>query len=236
MRNYCSSHNDKSLCFPINPESKVVLEKPKDDACDGVCITNSFINILPGIAWPIATLFIILLLKNPLKSLLADTENFSFKEFKWTRRKIEKVASRMASERIVPEITGEYEIDDLGFVKYLHLTQDPFDNERVNTNKVYRLLKIHPRAAMLESWVGLEIIIKDLLDIQKIDSRKHVELFTELHKRGYISKDQLIILQDLRKIRNKIAHTSEEFSVETGASFVNAVLQMSYFLLKKIPL
>lgn len=87
-----------------------------------------------------------------------------------------------------------------------------------------RLAEISPGAAVLDAWREIETMLRRLArrkDLPDSEVRSTMLLVRYLNKRGIIDSDIAAIINDLRSLRNSVAHAKEvDLSLEEARSYV----------------
>lgn len=160
-------------------------------------------EIAKALAWPAIILIVLLVLHRPLITLIPGIK---FLRTKWFEVEFGKklVEAETHAEKIpVPSSVPEA----WNFFGPSHSIKDM---------NLTRLVIISPRAAILETWTSLEVAMRDYLRHKGKDSPKSFhEIVRVLQGEADLPKDLVDLLNQLRDLRNQVAHTSD---VEVSAS------------------
>ena len=150
--------------------------------------TLEFIAALVGdLVWPLTVVFAILVFRGPISNLLPFIQRLRYKDFVVEfNRKLDEVETKAAA------IIGK-DVD-----------------ERVEDHML-ELAQVHPRGAIIESWIAVEDAIRDFAvsrdmaaDLSR--SRSTLAVERELAGSGALSPGLASLLRDLRSTRNRVAH------------------------------
>lgn len=175
--------------------------------------TLTFIsNIVSALAWPLAVIVIVLMLRSPLIALLRNLKRLKFKD------------AELDFEKAVIELKGIEAREG----KQVALTESKL-----------KLAELSPRGAILESWLELEEAIASAAESQGIgrtrpggasglpvpvDSWAHAQM---LAVSGKLSTNSLERFQKLRQIRNKAVHVTDDvIRQEDAESFIRLVAEL----------
>ena len=95
---------------------------------------ENLIKLLDVIAWPSVVLFVVFILRKPIKALLPFVENIKYKDFEV---KFRKELDQIKEEAKEAGIEFETEINEKTYI--------------------YKLIEVSPTSAILESWKELEV-------------------------------------------------------------------------------
>ncbi len=159
-------------------------------------------KVVDSLAWPVAVIVLVLILKNKLTDLVLNYRNlkFKYKEFEFDlNSKIESI------EKEVP--------------RFEHVQLN--DESILEIEKLIKLAKISPRAAILESWIEFEFYLGGLLESIGIDRKRPGGLFGKIVERPFneildilrendlISPSSEEMIKELHSIRNSIVHSHD---------------------------
>lgn len=155
----------------------------------------SFIEkIVASLAWPLATLTMILLLKNEIAEVLPKLTKFKAgpleAEFEKEVRELKRTATAQKTEYAINE------------------PQAPYSAFRA---EVTRLAEIKPSAAILEAWIQIENAARNALKSQStsVGSSSYIpasRLSTPLLEQKILSATEAETFDKIRKLRNEVAH------------------------------
>jgi hypothetical protein len=150
-------------------------------------------EIIKAVAWPLAVVLIILLLRKPIASLIPLLQRLKYKDLELEfGRRVEEIKAEAASELPLPSVAAP----------------PPGVSE-----DIARLSEISPRAAVLEAWRRVEDLIVKL-------AREHlpeeqVNKFLPHQALRFLERKQIIdpalgsVLTDLKSLRNEAAHAPQ---------------------------
>lgn len=151
------------------------------------------INLLVGIAWPVAVVWVAYLFKGELRSLLHRMSQLKYKDlearFEIGLAEAEAEAKFLASDHTTPQLQQRPEITS-------------------KLESLRRIADVSPRAAIMESWVLVEDAAGRSGFVQgaaipRINPHLFVE---ELVRLGKLPKGSDSVLDQMRKLRNQAAH------------------------------
>ena len=156
--------------------------------------------------------------KKTIKSHLSEIKSLKYKELAIDfGESVEKV--RIEAEQVLPQApatpTGlEVTVSDtvsVGTGEDISLS--PTENVAIETQWTERfrqLAELHPAAAILESWLDLETVLRtvaakhDMGDSSRLPTSK---IGHELHAKGIWDEETYHIFKNLRDLRNTVVHT-----------------------------
>ncbi|ELC0660802.1 hypothetical protein SD340_004182 [Vibrio fluvialis] len=163
----------------------------------------SFISDIVGsLAWPIATIVIVFVL----------------------RQKIESILNNLKKVKAGPlEAEFERQVESLRISTESYIDEKPISEFE---KKLYQLSEINPRSAILEAWQGIEasarrLVIEKGLYEAGPESRPLLDVFRALSKNKLISEAEILLFHELRGLRNSAAH--DESFLPTKESALNYV-------------
>lgn len=167
----------------------------------------TFIATLFGhLAWPVATIIVILLLRDEIKQLL-----------------------RLVKKLKAGPVEAEFEREVKELAAAADSNEPPLPPAPVNADQQFliKLAEVSPRSAILEAWRRVETAIFKTIDQHAIyvsprEANSPYAAVRALTKDGYISNDELALYHDLRTLRNQAAH-KEEFdpNLEAALSYIS---------------
>ncbi len=230
-------------------KAQCVQSEPASDPCKEFCFQKSLMEAVPSLAWPLTFLTILFLFKgkvattiDTLIGLLKDTDSFQYKDSKWVRRAMDKVSSDANVSEIIPEVTAEYFVDkaneQIRYKSFSSLQSSDFIDApqgKLDIDKIYELVLSHPRSAILESWSVFEMFAQTYIEKKGLSSKKNSTLhnINTLNNNKVFSKDQFRIVNEMRKIRNTVAHSQVSIDEQTANEFVTTVLRIATIVAKK---
>jgi hypothetical protein len=164
-----------------------------------------FSSIVASLAWPTATMLIVLLLKNEFAELLTRVRQI--------RHKDSEIIFQDGVERATAQA------DKAGLPR---LVTDP------GKERLHRLAADSPRGAILDAWLEVEESIKTYCARKGIDTnvRSPLQLIQSIQMHdldhSHIGEGVFNMLSQLRTLRNEAVHVSErDISSDTAIEFAN---------------
>lgn len=153
-------------------------------------------KIIESIAWPIASLILVILLKAEIQSLLPFI------------KRLKAGPLEAEFERELRELRTTVEIDPV-----LPPTEKTLSTAE---QKLLQLIEINPRSAILEAWQGVEAYARKLVvDLGLHDpgpeSRPLLDTYRAIARANLLSLEDLALFHELRSLRNQAAH-AEDFN------------------------
>ena len=174
-------------------------------------------NLISSLVWPLIVIAIVILLKKPLRELIHDLGR---------RLRIIKFPGGEAefSEELA-EIKEAADVANLPPAAVMP-TRD-FLSLRINEDmdEWAKLVEVSPRSAISEAWRWVENAMRETaekLNIPQSDTRSPTALIRELGKREALNSETILIISDLRGIRNRAVH-----GIEPGISRADAIEYIS---------
>ena len=165
---------------------------------------DNFIKLVEILAWPVTSLILIFAMRKPITGLIPQISKFKYKELEM---EFEKDLNDLSQRSQETKLNNETEIDQ----------EEDYYLQKVKD--------ISPRAAILESWLGLESTA--------ISSAKHFNLISDgkrqtlsqilklFEKEDILTSENVEIINDLRMLRNKATHeTNFHISEEEATKFM----------------
>jgi len=174
-------------------------------------------NIISALAWPVAAIVLVILLRRQILSLLPFVK----------RLKAGPIEAEF--EREVKELKASV----AEAVPAAALLPSP---EPDTKDALLRLAETHPRAAILEAWLGVEgaalaALERKGMSTESSKGRSPILLATLLAKSELLAQGQLNIFQELRSLRNQAVHVGAfEPTVEAARSYVESAAYIQRWL------
>ena len=164
-------------------------------------------SIIDSLAWPLAIVVLIFILRTPLSKLIPFLERLKFKglELDFTKR-VHEVAAEAAA--VLPEPVPQI----------AHAVEEELEE----------LAAVYPRGAVLESWIKIERAAADAakrrgLPLSSVDLKSPKRLIHVLEDAKVLDEKQAAVFDDLRNLRNAAAHASDlTLTASTAAQYVKA--------------
>nr|VFJ45418.1 MAG: hypothetical protein BECKDK2373C_GA0170839_101112 [Candidatus Kentron sp. DK] len=157
-------------------------------------------SLISALVWPVAVLAIALVLREPLKGLVPLLHRMKYKDFEM------EFGRRLAEVR-----------EEAGVENEISTEAAPTPEEI----RIIELAKVSPRAAVTEAWRWVELAS---LDAAKLLPGEHFQNKTltfqairKLEQSERIDRGAVLLLRDLRGLRNDAVH-SPEFAVSSKAA------------------
>lgn len=175
------------------------------------------VNLLVGIAWPVAVVWIAYLFKGELRSLLHRMSQLKYKdvEAKFEIGLAEAEARASSIEHAVPQLAQRPEI----------ITK---------LESLRRIADVSPRAAIMEAWILVEDAAGRSGFVQgatvpRINPHMFVE---ELVSLGKLPKGSDSLLDQMRKLRNQAAHLPDfSLNQDEADRYLQLAAKMSELIL-----
>ncbi len=173
---------------------------------------ENLIKLLDVVVWPSVSLFVIFVLRKPLKALLPFVENIKYKDFEV---KFRKELDQVKEEAQEAGIEIQTEIGE--------------------KTEIYKLIEVSPISAILESWKELEVSArKKVEELAPRDTQFRNLLqrpIAYLEYTGALIPSTARTVRDLQSLRNQAAHSTElKLTKEDAIEYVS----LSKGILKQI--
>lgn len=170
-------------------------------------------KLAKALAWPVAVVFLVLMLKKPLTELIPLLRKLKYKELE------------MEFSKEVAELTAKAELPQI-----THATGPLLEAE---CNRLSNLASFSPRVAIIEAWVDVESAANEVAssfwnqgpsDVM----RRNSKLGEYLLQCKVIDENQLQTFNKLRDLRNKAVQAVElELSEKDAKAYVNLALSLA---------
>lgn len=175
------------------------------------------VNLLVGIAWPVAVVWVAYLFKGELRSLLHRMSQLKYKDVEaiFEIGLTEAEAKALSIEHMAP-----------------HLPQRPEITYKLDSLR--RIADVSPRAAIMEAWVLVEEAAGKSGFVQgaaipRINPHLFVE---ELVRLGKLPKGSDSLLDQMRKLRNQAAHLPDfSLNQDEADRYLQLAARMSELIL-----
>lgn len=148
-------------------------------------------DLVKSLAWPASLVLAVLVFRKPLLELIPALRRLRFKEFE-----IEFGRELLEAERRATTLRPSP-------------VQRPLEAEAV-PQRLRQIASVSPSAAILEAWRDVEAAAAEAGSRRGISVTGGTwELFLALEKEGVLNSTEAAILNSLRQLRNKVAHTPE---------------------------
>jgi hypothetical protein len=175
-----------------------------------------FASVLKSIAWPLAIIIIVFLLRNHIANLFPLLSKLKIKGFEIEFRKSLK---ELVHLRTIALPDSESLSDST--------------NEKIESS-IEKIAEISPRAAIIEAWLNVEVAAAELIKKNGLLDKKYFtpyDLRKNLLNKSTLNDDQLKIFQNLRDLRNKAVHIPDfNFKTNEVIEYVNLAMSFSRYL------
>lgn len=189
---------------------------------DAVEYVRAIAQIIKAFAWPAALAIIAILFRKPIRLLLE-----SISEAKWSGAGLEVSIKRNLADtrRLVEQIPPQVEQAPEQLIQVPEQPAPPTPEPSDPVNELIQLAQFSPRAAIMEAWLRVEAAGSEFANKVRppqsttLHRRAH---FVEVLRRSERVPSQIIrAIQNLREIRNKVAHESTyEPSIDDAEEYV----------------
>ncbi len=173
-------------------------------------------DVVKAVAWPVSVFASVLLLRKPLANLLPQTRSVKYGEFQVEfGRAIGELHDKAATELPAPA---------------------PKAPEPSLEDRLVDLLAVSPNAAVLAAWREVERAALQLAGTQGL----HVDSNTDtpyksvqqlLADSDLVEPSKIKIFDDLRRLRNKVAHApGMQVSTDNALEFIEVALALIHYL------
>jgi len=163
--------------------------------------TYTFIvKMVEAIIWPLTICCSLLLLKQPLSTLLPLLQNLKYKDIEINFSKEVKELSQELDEELPKE-----------------------SSELLVTPKVIKLAELSPRAAVLEAWINVEFSANEALQrnssgLEIQDKSSPQVVIRTLCKKELIQQTTVNMFNNLRALRNHALHDIDQGDFDADAA------------------
>lgn len=167
---------------------------------------EAFARLLEAVAWPSVVAWSVWILRDALQRTIDRITRLKGPGFETELGEVVRRAEREAENANLPPVTE---------IKNLPLPEQP-------TDKYRRLCEVSPRAAIIEGWREIELAVADRFPRSEVYFSP-MELRETLQRSQLLDKPSLILLDDLRQVRNHAAH-STRFEISSEESYRLALI------------
>ena len=176
--------------------------------------------VVSALAWPIAVIIAVVVLRRPLRHLLSRLETFKGPGVEATfQRQVEE-----AKEEAALAVAGLPSVQE----------GDKSQQERLEYSDLLRLADVSPRAAILETWLRIESTLTDVamrMDVSADTRRGPLSLMEALERHGTIAPEVGSALRRLRNLRNVAVHTQD---LDISKDSVVDYIETANFILRSL--
>jgi hypothetical protein len=164
-------------------------------------------KVIEALAWPVASVVLVALLREEIAKLVPFLK----------RLKAGPVEAEFERDvRALQESTPEPVKAEVAKV-----------TDTASKNFLFQLAELHPRSAILESWVRVEAAARALLESKAISVSKPTylpaaRLAEPLAQHEFITQGQVTLFHELRRLRNEVAHAQGfEPTLESARAYID---------------
>ena len=166
-----------------------------------------FSNIIPSLAWPIATVILVVIFKKPICNIIPNLQQLrhlkvkDMVEIEFEKNIVE--TKLLANEAKLPDSKEILKPDSKSTSNDM-----PSEIDR-RIEYLFRLSEDNPRAAIIESWLMLEECLRDIAAKYQLSFDKFsvtMKFINVLAQHELINSDIKSIIEHLRLLRNKSVH------------------------------
>lgn len=176
-------------------------------------------SVINSLAWPIAIIIILVFFRKYIIKIIPSIEKFKYKDFEveFTKTMKELMDNSRADIESLPSKENEKSI--------------------ISEDKLFGLLEISPRSAIIESWLLVETAASNALQKKDPEMTKKTYMVAPLRLGQYLNKYQIIngnqlnTYNKLREIRNKAVHIGD---AQFNLSEVSEYIKLSVMLANQI--
>ncbi len=171
-------------------------------------------SVISSLAWPAVVLVIVVLLRKPLAGLIPLLQRLKYKDLEL-------------------EFGERLEVLEAELLEELPAPQDAIGPPQ---SRVLELATVSPRAAVLESWRGVEQATQELAKRHQIalpreKARNPFQVIRALERAEVIDSSTSSAIHELRSLRNEAAHAPEfAFDRESVLSYDNLARRVQWQL------
>jgi len=173
-------------------------------------------QIISSTAWPILIIIILLIFKTELVQIIKRLVHVKYKdlelEFDKVKQQAEKLHKSVPEELPAPQSSAFTSLED----------------------QIFDAVERAPSAAILLAWSGLETAMASAVARLKISPespsyRSPMHNIEMLSKHGGLPKSHANLLQEMRTLRNKVAHEKDamlSITQDQALNYANAAIEM----------
>ncbi len=176
-------------------------------------------SLINSLAWPISIIIILIFFRKYIIKIIPSIEKFKYKDFE------------VEFAKTIKELMDNSKADIESIPQK--------DNEKLITreDKLFGLLEISPRSAIIESWLLVETAASNALQKKDPEMVKKTYMVAPLRLGQYLNRFQIIngnqlnTYNKLREIRNKAVHIGD---AQFNLSEVSEYIKLSVMLANQI--
>ena len=156
-------------------------------------------RIIAALAWPLATIVIVLALRRSISVLIPRIEEFNLGPLRM-KIKQEIAEARELAEEVNAQLKGEN----------LERSQK-VDKVSAEATKKWQLANLAPEAAILSQWTEVEYTLKKLAEQEGLNPRSPLsKILEQLVRAEIVDTQSARLFKALRGVRNEVAHMPAE--------------------------
>ncbi len=173
-----------------------------------------FVKLIDAIAWPAAIVWLGFLFRREVRKLLGRMSTFKYKEMEAKFEK-ELLKAETEAKKI---ITSEGKTWEEASARGVTTQHEQFQ----------RIANISPRAAIIESWLDVEVAIIAAAEKAGLEVKPPInihQLAMHLFSMKVLNNEVISVYQSLRKLRNQAAHMADfTLSYEEAIKYLDLAL------------
>lgn len=175
--------------------------------------------ILNAIAWPIAAVVIVGMLRKPIEALIPLLRKLKYKDFELEfERTLKDIAKRSSEEKKALPPVPQREAEEAEFIEQIR--------------------ELPPRAAILETWLELEhtaYFVAQKFNLINVDRRtRFFDLLRILQQREILRPSDVEDIKELKSLRNSAVHERDvSLSREEADQYTKVAMQVADVLVAK---
>lgn len=162
--------------------------------------------LVDALAWPAVLVVLLVIGRAQIRELVRALLKLRYKSFELEfGRRVQELEEQLDPVSPVADVKGRFEatLPPLGSTLQGHVYS-------AEESLIARLATISPRAAVYEAWREVEHALVDLAQRYGMDSRRSPgRLVGALDSRGVLSGNTVLVLNELRTLRNEAVHQRE---------------------------
>lgn len=169
-------------------------------------------KVIDSVAWPASVVALVLILKNPIQSLIPLLSKLKYKDVELEFGKdVNTLSAKVKKE--LSGVQNNPETEDL-------------------RKRVMSIMPVSPKAAVVEVWRALETEIIDLCTKSKMELdhellKKPLKMAELLVKAKLIDETQFGMIEDMRLLRNRVVHyEKEQITPENALEFLESGVKL----------
>lgn len=181
-------------------------------------------EIINSLAWPASILLVLYILRGELPVIARSLKKLRYKDLELEFEKSAQAVVEKARSSL-PEAAKDIQLSGQ--------SQDELIDRLVSISE------LAPRSAILEAWLVVEAAAVDVAKKKGISSFKShpgpMRLREYLVKGDLLNKDQQVVFEQLRNLRNEAVHVADaEFTRKAVNDYIASALQMAGYLEQKV--